>query len=198
MIHKFYNNNSDKTLVLFHGTGGNEDVLLPLARQVAHTMNVLSFRGDVVMDGLRRFCRVSEDSQIMDEEDMLKRIPNILARVLELKKKYNLTEMWALGFSNGANTISTMILDQETPFSKSILIRGMDISIPTNNPDLDNMEILIHSGRFDDIIPYTSGIALENRLKKNHAKVEHKIYDLDHRMRQYEIDDIKQWFDRRL
>ena len=198
MIHKFYNNHSDKTLVLFHGTGGNEDVLLPLAKAVAPTMNVLSFRGNVVMDGQRRFCKVSEGSQIMDEVDMLSRVGGILDRVNELKEKYDLKEMWALGFSNGANTISTMILEDKTPFSKVILIRGMDISIPTKNPDLSYLEILMHSGRLDDIIPYTSGIALEKRLLRNHAHVEHKIYELDHRMRQYEIDDIKQWFERRL
>lgn len=198
MIHKFYNNKSDKTLVLFHGTGGNEDVLLPLARQVAPGMNILTFRGDVVMGGLRRFCKVSEDASIMDEEDMLGRVPTILNRVLELKEKYDLKEMWALGFSNGANTISTMLLDQETPFSKAILIRGMDIKVPTHNPNLNNMEILMHSGRLDDIIPYTSGLELEKRLIANGAKVEHKIYELDHRMRQFEIDDIKSWFERRL
>ena len=130
------------------------------------------------MDGQRRFCKVSEGSQIMDEVDMLSRVGGILDRVNELKEKYDLKEMWALGFSNGANTISTMILEDKTPFSKVILIRGMDISIPTKNPDLSYLEILMHSGRLDDIIPYTSGIALEKRLLRNHAHVEHKIMSL--------------------
>lgn len=197
MQYKFIDNKASRTLVLFHGTGGDENVLLPLARQVAPNMNHLSLRGDVVMNGQRRFCKVSEDSSIMDEEDMLSRVPDLLRTVKDLRDKYGLGELWALGFSNGANTISAMILEEKTPFKKAILLRGMNISVDTKNPDLEDMEILIHSGRQDDIIPYTAGIKLENQLSDNNAKVEHKIYDLDHRMRQYEIEDLKEWFERK-
>lgn len=60
MIHKFIDNGSDKTLVLFHGTGGDETVLLPVAKMVAPTMNHLSIRGDVVTFGKRRFSRCTK------------------------------------------------------------------------------------------------------------------------------------------
>lgn len=198
MEYNFIDNGSDKTLVLFHGTGGDETVLVPVARMVAPNMNYLALRGDVVMDGKRRFCKVTEDSPVMDEEDMLSRIDTIMETINEATQRYDLKELWALGFSNGANTISAIILEKETPFKKAILLRGMNIKTPTKNPDLNKMEILIHSGRLDDIIPYTSGVDLENRLRSNNADVEHKIYELDHRMRQYELDDIKQWFEGRL
>lgn len=198
MIHKFINNNSDKTLVLFHGTGGDETVLLPIAKMVAPTMNYLSLRGDVVVNGMRRFCKVSSETQLMDEEDMFERVPALLQTVKDLAQEYNLTELWALGFSNGANTISAMILQEETPFQKAILLRGMNLESQTNDLDLKKLDVLMHSGRLDDIIPYTSGVALEKRLIKNNAVVEHKIYELDHRMRQYEIDDIKSWFEGKL
>ena len=197
MLSKFINNNSKKTLVLFHGTGGNEDVLLPLARQVAPDFNYLSFRGDVVMGGLRRFCKVSDGNNVMDEEDMFERVPNILEIVKQKAERFGLEDMWVLGFSNGANTISAMLLNQETPFKKAILLRPMDITLDAPINDLKNIDILIHSGRFDDIIPMESSIALEHRLRSKNAIVENIIYDLDHRMRQYEIDELKNWFERK-
>ncbi|QIK70897.1 phospholipase [Erysipelothrix sp. HDW6C] len=198
MEHVFFDNGSDKTLVLFHGTGGDETVLLPVARMVAPTMNHLSLRGDVVVNGMRRFCKVSNETQLMDEQDMLDRVPNLLDVVNTLKKQYNLGEMWALGFSNGANTIEAMLLEVETPFEKAILLRPMNMEIATRELPLKDMTILIHSGRFDDIIPFEGALALEQRLQANGADVTHKIYDLDHRMRQFELDDIKQWFEKEL
>ncbi len=198
LISKFIDNNADKTLVLFHGTGGNEDVLLPLARQVAPNFNYLSFRGDVVMGGMRRFCKVSEDGLIMDEEDMFDRVPGILEAVQERVEALHLKELWALGFSNGANTISAMLLREKTPFEKVILIRPMDITTPTLPLSLDGLDILIHSGRYDDVIPMVSSIDLEHRLTAFNGNVENVIYDLDHRMRQYEIDELKLWFERKV
>ena len=67
MEHKFINNNAQKTLVLFHGTGGDEQSMIAIANKVTTEMNYLSFRGDVVMNGLRRFCKVSDEGLIMDE-----------------------------------------------------------------------------------------------------------------------------------
>ena len=121
MDYNFIDNGSDTTLVLFHGTGGDETVLVPVARMVAPSMNYLALRGDVVMNGKRRFCRVSEDAPVMDEEDMLSRIDTIMETIKEATERYDLQELWALGFSNGANTISAIILQEETPFKKAVL-----------------------------------------------------------------------------
>lgn len=198
MIHRFIDNGSDKTLVLFHGTGGDETVLLPVAKMVAPTMNHLSIRGDVVTFGKRRFSAVQNETQILDEEDLLGRVDTILETVQTLKETYNLGELWTLGFSNGANTIAALILEQVTPFKKCVLLRPMNFTSDTHELDLKDMDILIHSGRFDDIIPYESAVALEKRLINNNARVTHRIYELDHRMRAYEIEEIKQWFDMEL
>lgn len=198
MIHKFIDNGSDKTLVLFHGTGGDETVLLPVAKMVAPTMNHLSIRGDVVTFGKRRFSAVQNETQILDEADLLGRTETILTVVKDLQAQYNLGELWALGFSNGANTIAALILEHQTPFKKCILLRPMNFTSDTKECDLNHMDILIHSGRFDDIIPYESAVALEKRLMNNNAQVTHRIYELDHRMRAYEIEEIKQWFDMEL
>ena len=198
MIHKFVNNNADKTLVLLHGTGGDENDLLPIAQYIAPNMNYLSLRGNVMVNGMRRFSEVSKTTGFMDEEDMFERVPTLIHEIETLAKSYELGELWALGYSNGANALSAMLLQQETPFSKVILLRAMNIESNTTNPNLKNLEILMHSGLKDAIIPYTSGVALEKHFKDNMAQVEHKVFDLNHRLGQDEINDLKSWFEGKL
>lgn len=198
MYHTYKDNGSDKTLVLFHGTGGDENSLIHLAQSVAPDMNHLALRGDVVSHGMRRFAKVRHESDLLDLEDMLKQATNIRKILVMLKRRYHLGEMWALGFSNGANAIISLLLNEEKIFEKAILLRPMDLDIETKEMPLDNMQILIHSGTKDTILPPELAYEAEARLKKNGAKVEHVSCDLDHRMRQEEIDILKKWFDKTL
>lgn len=196
MIHTYKHNGSTKTLVLFHGTGGDEHSLIALAQAVAPDFNHLSLRGDVVEDdGMRRFAHISEKNPIIDAQDMLDRVPDIVKIIKLVKARYQLQEMWGLGFSNGANALEAILLDGEPIFEKAILLRPCNLDIKTKELYLNNMEILIHSGAKDDIIPPIHAKQLEERLQKNGARVEHKIYDLDHWMRGYEVRELKEWFE---
>ena len=198
MKYKFVDNNSDKTLVLFHGTGGDENVLLPIAKKVAPTMNHLSLRGEVVSFGKRRFSKVNTPDELVDGEDLKARVPGILKTINQLQDKYNLKELWALGFSNGAMTLTTMLIEEKTPFKKAVLLRPLDCQTEVERPRLDGMPILIHSGKYDPITPSISAVHLEHRLIKAGAMVKHVIYPFDHRMKSNELEDIKQWFDKEL
>ena len=198
MKYKFVDNNSDKTLVLFHGTGGDENVLLPIAKKVAPSMNHLSLRGDVVSFGKRRFSKVNSEDELVDGKDLKERVPGILKIINQLQEKYDLKELWALGFSNGAMTLTTMLIEEKTPFKKAVLLRPLDCQTEVESPRLDGMPILIHSGKFDPITPSISAVHLEHRLIKAGAMVKHVVYPFDHRMKGNELDDIKEWFDKEL
>lgn len=198
MFHLYKNNGSDKTLVLFHGTGGDENSLIDLARQVAPSMNYLALRGEVVSFGMRRFAKTNHENEVIDVDDMLSRVEGILKMIRALKTRYGLGELWALGFSNGANALEAILLDGDVIFNKVILMRPMNLNTQTKELPLNNLEILIHSGKRDDIIPYESAIDLEKRLIKNGGNVTHKIFDVDHWMRVREVNELKTWFDERL
>lgn len=198
MKYKFVDNNSDKTLILFHGTGGDENVLLPIAKKVAPSMNHLSLRGEVVTFGQRRFSKVNTPEQLVDGEDLKERGPGILKIINQLQEKYDLKELWALGFSNGAMTLTSMLIREKTPFKKAVLLRPLDCQTEVGVPKLDGMPILIHSGKFDEITPSISAVRLEHRLIKSGAMVKHDIYPFDHRMKSSELEDIKTWFDKEL
>ena len=59
-------------LLLLHGTGGNEDDLLPLGRMLSPGSALLSPRGKVLEDGMPRFFRRLAEG-IFDEDDVRRR-----------------------------------------------------------------------------------------------------------------------------
>src|SRR6266568_314654 len=56
-IHEFVPGSSNRTLLLLHGTGGNERDLIPLGRELDPNAALLSPRGKVLENGMPRFFR---------------------------------------------------------------------------------------------------------------------------------------------
>ena len=74
-IHRFEpapGEHSDGTLLLLHGTGGNENDLLPLGRAIAPRAALLSPRGQVLEHGMPRFFRRLAEG-VFDHEDLVAR-----------------------------------------------------------------------------------------------------------------------------
>ncbi|NLC64670.1 MAG: phospholipase [Erysipelothrix sp.] len=196
MYHVYKNNNSDHTLVLFHGTGGDENSLLSLAQEIAPHMNHLALRGEVVSFGQRRFSKINHENEIIDLNDMLARVPGIQRIIEILDKRYHMGTLWALGFSNGANALTSILLAGKPMFEKALLFRPMDLDIESTT-DLNQMEIRINSGQRDDILPDSWAFKLEERLIKHNANVTHKSLNVDHWMRNFEVEELKDWFEQR-
>src|SRR5690625_6661862 len=81
-------NNSDRTFLLLHGTGGTENDLLPLAHMIDPDANVLSVRGNVLENGMPRFFRRLSEG-VFDEEDLIYRTKE-LKQFLEDRKSTRL------------------------------------------------------------------------------------------------------------
>lgn len=58
-------NPSKPTLLLLHGTGGNELDLLPLAGRIDDEASILTVRGNVLENGMPRFFRRLAEGVLM-------------------------------------------------------------------------------------------------------------------------------------
>jgi predicted esterase len=124
------------TLLLLHGTGGNEHDLVPLADSLAPGVGVLSPRGKVLERGMPRFFRRLSEG-VFDLEDLRFRTHELAAFVAAAASHYavDATRIVAMGFSNGANiAASTLLLTRRA--GGAILFRAMVPIVPDPLPSL--------------------------------------------------------------
>src|SRR5438309_6375350 len=110
-IHEFVPGKSNRTLLLLHGTGGNERDLIPLGRELDPNASLLSPRGKVLENGMPRYFRRLAEG-VFDLEDLKKRTHELADFVISAAKHYeiDIENMIADGYSNGANIAASLLL----------------------------------------------------------------------------------------
>src|ERR1043165_10112689 len=142
------------TFLLLHGTGGNEQDLIPLAYELDKRAAILSPRGKVLENGIapRFFRRLAEG--VFDLEDLKFRTNELADFVNDASKAYgfDLQRIVAVGYSNGANIAASMLLLRPEILSSAILFRAMVPLVPERLPNLTNKHIFMSSGSYDPIV----------------------------------------------
>src|SRR3954465_11764357 len=113
-------------LLLLHGTGGDENDLIPLGRALSPGSALISPRGKVLENGMPRFFRRFAEGQF-DQEDLAFRTEELAGFIQSASVQYGFDakQLFAVGFSNGANIASSLILRHPELLAGAILIRGM-------------------------------------------------------------------------
>src|SRR4051794_25830930 len=174
-VHRFVPGaeHSRATLLLLHGTGGNEDDLLPLGPMIAPGAALLSPRGKVLENGMPRFFRRFAEGQF-DQQDLAFRTEELAGFIRAAAEQYGFDpkQLFALGFSNGANIASSLMLRDPEILAGAILIRGMVPFRPAENPDLSRKPVLLLNGKLDPIAPPAEAEALQSIFRSANAEVE--------------------------
>jgi phospholipase/carboxylesterase len=197
MIHTFVKSNRHQshTLIVLHGTGGDENDLIPLAKHLDDHANILSIRGEINEQGmLRYFKRLSPG--VFDEEDLMYRTQQLFDFIQQASKQYefSLNKVIFLGYSNGANIAANMMLSLPNPWKGALLLHPMLPRNVTESPRLDDVSILITAGNPDPIVPLASTEALLKTLEHFGANVTIKWFNRGHSIGESEIQTIKTWY----
>jgi len=155
-IHRFVpapESTSSLTLLLLHGTGGDETDLLGVGRQLAPAAALLSPRGKVVENGMPRYFRRLAEG-VFDPEDLRARTHELAGFVESATRRYGLAadRIVAVGFSNGANIAASVLLLRPTMLAGAILFRPMVPLVPETMPHLQGRPVLLAAGRRDSIV----------------------------------------------
>ena len=180
-------------ILLLHGTGGNENDLIPLGQAVAPGSALLSPRGQVLEAGMPRFFRRLAEG-VFDEADLRRRADDLAAFVADARAQYGLPAPIALGFSNGANIAAALLLLHPETLAGAVLLRAMEPLRNPPMPDLSDRDVLLVSGAMDPIVPAANGKRLAATLDAAGARVEHETLPTGHGLSQADLTLARRWF----
>jgi predicted esterase len=183
------------TLLLLHGTGGNEDDLLTLGHELDSSAGLLSPRGKILEGGRipRFFRRLAEG--VFDIEDLKFRTHELAGFVDEASRIYGFDarKVIAVGYSNGANIAASILFLKPQTLSSAILFRAMVPLVPDNLPDLSDKRIFMSSGLRDPIATRQEAETLSGLLKQARAVVDLQWQNSGHELTQDDVHAAKQW-----
>lgn len=184
-------------LVLFHGTGGNEFDLIPLAETLSPGSSVLGVRGNVLENGMPRFFRRLAEG-VFDEEDLVFRTHETRAFLAQAVKDYSLDEgnLVAVGYSNGANIAGSLLLHYGGLFRRSVLLHPMVPLRGLEPPALAGSSVFIGAGVNDPLIPAAETEELAGILRAAGAEVDIHWGRQGHRISADEAEAAARWLDR--
>lgn len=190
---------SSLTLLLLHGTGGNEDDLIQVGQMVSPSASLLSLRGKVLENGMPRFFKRLAEG-VFDMEDLKFRTKELADFVKDASGVYgfDINKTIAVGFSNGANMAASLLLSYPETLSGAILFRAMVPFIPNNLPDLSNKEVLLSAGMFDPIVSESQTQSLFDILDKSRANVTLKWQQSGHNLSESDVLYSKEWLSKHL
>jgi phospholipase/carboxylesterase/glyoxalase family protein len=181
------------TLLLLHGTGGNEQDLIPLGQALMPGAAILSPRGKVLERGMPRFFRRFGEG-VFDIEDLKFRAHELAQFIENARKEYNFPQnIVAAGYSNGANIAAGLMLLHPRLLSGGVLLRVMVPFVPEASPDLAGTKVLLAAGRQDPIIPPASTMQLSEILTAAGADVSLHWHNGGHELGQDDIDVAREW-----
>lgn len=158
-------------LLLLHGTGGNEDDLLPLGARLLPGAALLSPRGQVLERGMPRFFRRLAEG-VFDLDDLRRRTDDLAAFVAAARDAYGLeSPPVAVGLSNGANIAAALLLLRPGTLGGALLLRPMVPIVPDPLPALHGVPVQINAGVADPLVAPDQSEALGSLLRDAGASV---------------------------
>jgi predicted esterase len=197
-IHKFVPSTSGAahpaTLLLLHGTGGDENDLLALGKELWPGAGLLGVRGKVSENGANRFFRRFAEG-VFDVEDLKFRTEELAQFIKAASERYDFSteKLIAVGYSNGANIAASLILLHPHYLAAAVLFRVMVPYTPGIIRDFRNLSVFIGAGDGDPIVPRSQPEELGGTLESGGADVTVHWHRGGHELGADDIEAAKTW-----
>lgn len=195
-IFKKGTNPNKPLLLLLHGTGGDENDLLPLAEIIDSQSSVLGVRGNILENGMPRFFRRLAEG-VFDEEDLIFRTNELNQFLNDAAKEYefNRNNIVAIGYSNGANIAASLLFHYKDALKGAILHHPMVPRRGIELPDLKGVNVFIAAGTNDPICPQQESVELQELLQEAGSSVSIHWEQRGHQLTMGEVQAAKKWYD---
>ena len=197
-VHRYLAPQGDdsRTLLLLHGTGGDENDLIQLGQMLAPDAGLISPRGTVSENGAARFFKRLAEG-VFDIPDLHARTKDLVAFIGAAAAHYNFdpTKVVAAGFSNGANIATSVLLSAPDALAGAILFRPMVPFIPETPVSLAGKRVFIGAGETDAIVPKTHPDRLAELLRVLGADVTLKWQPTGHTLTRPDVSAAYEWME---
>ena len=185
------------TLLLLHGTGGDENDLLPLGQALAPSAALISPRGKVQENGMPRFFRRLAMG-VFDEQDLRFRSQELADFVRTASNQYGFDSenVIAVGYSNGANIAGSLLLLHPDLLRAAVLFSPMLPLRPDRMPNLTGVEIFVAAGDADPVVPPENTKRLLSVLNEAGAVITEHWHQGGHELNQSSVEAARQWLSR--
>lgn len=190
--HTTINNNVDKTIFLFHGTGGTKEDFFFLDTLLAKKYNLVGIQGNVDENGMSRFFR-RFDHGVFDQKNIKDEVNKLYYFISSYKHEYpqQTQRTYFLGYSNGANILLAALFSYPILFNNLILLHAM---LPFENEprllDLSSNNIFLSHGDHDQMVSPAQQQVLNEILASCRAHTEIHTYDAGHSITKEELQDV--------
>ena len=180
------------TLLLLHGTGGNENSLTELAEELLPESGILSPRGKVLENGMPRFFRRIAEG-VFDEVDLRYRTTELTQWVLAAAEQYGFDQggLVALGYSNGANIAASVLLSHPNVLAGAVLMRAMSPYIVDRPIVLPESPVLLLNGDRDPMVTLNKASLLAEQLLTAGARLKRSVVHAGHSLTEPELKTVK-------
>jgi predicted esterase len=185
-----------RTLLLLHGTGGDENDLVPVGQMLAPTAGMLSPRGNVSERGAARFFRRVAEG-VFDEADLRVRTGELVAFIDAAAERYGFdhARVVAVGFSNGANIAASVLLSHPSALRAAALVRPMVPYAPEQSLSLAGVDVFIGAGRADPIATSAHAELLAELLRERGAEVKLAWQPAGHMLTRGDLSAASDWLE---
>ena len=182
------------TLLLLHGTGGDERDLLTLGPALSPGAGVLSPRGQVLERGMPRFFRRLAEG-VFDLEDLRKRTGDLADFVTRAAGQYGFdpSRVIAAGFSNGANIAASLLLLRPEVLSGAILFRAMVPLVPDPLTTRSDRHVLLSNGAADQLVSAAETERLAALLRAAGVDLTVRIQRAGHELTPQDVTQAREW-----
>lgn len=180
-------------LVLLHGTGGDENDLLDLGQRVLPGAHLIAPRGDVSESGAPRFFR-RFGMGVYDTADLDRATEKLAAFLSEQSARLRPAWVGALGYSNGANVLASVLFTHPDRVDRAVLMHPLVPFVPPAQPGLKDKPVLITAGRQDAMARFAGSEALAAYFATQGAAVDLIAHAGGHELRPEEVRAARSFF----
>ena len=188
-------------LVLLHGLGSDERDLMELAPLLPPQFAIASLRAPLsYYEGYAWFSlEITAQGRKLDEEEASASLEKIRATMDSLLQEHSATDIYFMGFSQGAMMSLYLALKYPKYLRGAVLMSGALLprswEEKASLADLSDTPFLITHGLQDTVLPISEGRKIYETLQKLPVHITYKTYAMGHEVTRESMIDIYHWLE---